>query len=96
MVQGGGVPPPAGMKIKATPLGGGVRGVLRHPPTQDEGTHPDPPPLKNISGGGGGVSCPRVEWLPGPTPEVMLPWLPKHMVRLQLVLLVVLVVGVLW
>ena len=30
----------------------GVRGVLMHPPTQDEGTHPDPPPpLINISGG---------------------------------------------
>ena len=32
---------------------GGVRGVLRHPATQDEGTHPDPPLLYIFRGGGG-------------------------------------------
>ena len=54
-------------------------GILRHPPTQDQATDPDPPdPYKHLRGGGWGA-LPGLNGSPAP-PEVMLPRLPKHMV----------------
>ena len=47
--------------------GGGLRPPLRHPPTQDQGTHPDPPPLINIGGVGGTGAPPGPVYTPTPS-----------------------------
>ena len=61
-------------------LGEGVRRGLRHPPIQDQGTHPEPrPPAPLETSRVGGAALPGLNGTPGPPPSLVMPPPPPRM-----------------